>query len=91
MELEFYKLKNYESNVWFTDATREEFDAWVKENKITYHTTWIINNRIGFVPSEHDRVMFELFWGYDVRAPNRDLYYDDWADVAWSDWDDDEH
>lgn len=90
MELTFYKLKNYEKTIWFTDATMAEFKEWAKENGVSYFSCWTADNRVGFVPFDENRVMFELFWGYDIRTPQRrEVYYDDWADVAWSDWDDD--
>ena len=67
MEIEFYRLKGYEKDLWFADINPVVLSEWALENNVKFKIQYNLSDRVGFIIEEKDKVMFELFWGANIR------------------------
>ena len=65
--IEFYRLKGYERDLWFTDVSPVVLSEWALENNVNFKIQYNLSDRVGFMIEEKDKVMFELFWGANER------------------------
>jgi hypothetical protein len=67
MEVEFYRVKGWERNIWFTDMHPVALCDWAVENGISYQIHDRYGGKTGIVVADKDKVMFELRWAGNIR------------------------
>lgn len=78
--IDFYRLRGYDKDLWFTDVSPIVLSEWALENEIKFTVEIRLANRVGIMVQDKDKVMFELFWGANEKRASAIDHYGEYEE-----------